>query len=116
MLLTRNPYTHGLPCSSFSTTNVGPSPQRSEPSLVLVVVGICAIGPTPQIVPSAFDGEKKAENCVPPMPSVLPSPGASPGCQMTGTIVRVIRFQSLFNSNGTTGWILRILWVSFCGP
>jgi len=46
----------------------------------------------------------------------VPSPGANPGCEITGTIVRVMTFQSSLSPKGITGWMFRMFWVSFRGP
>jgi hypothetical protein len=51
-----------------------------------------------------------------PSPNVEPVPGASAGCQVSGKIVRVIRFQSSLRWIGTTGWMFRMFWVPFNGP
>lgn len=47
-----------------------------------------------------------------PNPNVVFSPGANPGCQTSGRIVRVITFQSGLISIGYTGWMSRM----FCVP
>ena len=52
-LLTSTPYTHGLPFSRCSTTNDGPRPQLSLPSLPLLCVGAWAIAPD---APDPFAG------------------------------------------------------------
>lgn len=59
---------------------------------------------------------RKAENCVAPSPKVVPSPGDMPGCETTGMMVRVIRFQSFDNSMGMTGWMFRMFCVWLRGP
>ncbi len=55
-------------------------------------------------------------NTVSPMPLVLSVPGPSDGIEITGTIVRVMMFQSLLISIGITGWMLRMFCVPFSGP
>ena len=55
-------------------------------------------------------------NTVSPMPSVRSSPGPSDGIEITGTIVRVMTFQSSFTEIGITGWMLRMFCVPFSGP
>ena len=59
----------------------------------------------PQIQPLAVGafGEKKMLCRMSPKPDWLPAPGWTSLCQITGRIVRVIRFQSLFSENGMTG-------------
>ena len=55
-------------------------------------------------------------NTVSPMPFVLSMSGPSDGIQITGTIVRVMMFQSLSIEIGITGWMLRMFCVPFSGP
>src|SRR5689334_15932785 len=50
------------------------------------------------------------------MPSLLGTSGPSDGFQITGTMVRVMMFQSLLTEIGITGWMLRMFWVPFSGP
>ena len=50
------------------------------------------------------------------MPLTRSSPGAKPGCEITGTMVRVIRFQSSLSVIGRTGWMLRTFCVWWSGP
>ena len=50
------------------------------------------------------------------MPLVLSIVGLSAGCQITGTIVRVMMFQSLLISIGITGWMFRMFCVPLSGP
>jgi hypothetical protein len=68
------------------------------------------------MVPAAFAGERNAENCTSPRPFVRSSDGVIAGCEMTGMMVRVMTFQSALTLIGTTGWILRMFCVPFCGP
>jgi hypothetical protein len=51
-----------------------------------------------------------------PRPNSLLWPGANSGWWISGMMVRVIRFQSSFRENGTTGWILVMFWVFSSGP
>ena len=55
-------------------------------------------------------------NTVSPMPVVELSPGPSDGFEITGTIVRVMIFQSLLTEIGITGWMLRMFCVPLSGP
>jgi hypothetical protein len=48
------------------------------------------------------------------MPPVWSLPG--PGVETTGTIVRVIRFQSASRRKGMTGWIFKTCCVRSSGP
>ena len=50
------------------------------------------------------------------MPVVLPMSSPSDGIQITGTMVRVMMFQSLLIEIGITGWILRMFCVPRSGP
>lgn len=70
--------------------------------------------PAPQIHSLGADGDKKAESWTSPMPFVRSPTGT--GAEITGTMVRVMRFQSGFTLNGTTGWKLTTCWVSLSGP
>ena len=42
--------------------------------------------------------------------------GAKSGIQITGTMVRVMMFQSLLIEIGITGWMLRMFCVPCSGP
>ena len=53
---------------------------------------------------------------VSPMPLVLSMSGPSEGMETTGTMVRVMMFQSLPTEIGITGWMLRTFCVPFSGP
>lgn len=50
------------------------------------------------------------------MPLARSSPGQSAGCEITGSFVRVMTFQSSFTETGITGWMLRTFRVPFPGP
>src|SRR5215472_12292062 len=98
-------------------TNDGPRPQRYDPSFEVELVGIWTIGPAPQINPPfGSAGDKNAEKSVGPMPLVRESPSKSAGCEITGTMVRVMMFHSGETSIGITGWMLRMFCVFFSGP
>ena len=51
-----------------------------------------------------------------PMPFSRSWPAAMAGCEITGTMVRVMRFQSSFRPTGKTGWMFRMFCVFFRGP
>src|SRR6478735_2709909 len=116
MLLNSAPYTQGLPWSRCSTTADGPRPQFLLPSSELLLVGSWITGPAPQIHLPGFAGERKAVTTISPTPLVLSMPGPNEGIEMTGNIVRVMMFQSLFTEIGITGWMLRMFCVPFSGP
>src|SRR6187402_3227005 len=99
-----------------STTNEGPSPQFLLPSSELLFVGICTIGPAPQIHFPGLAGERKAVNSVSPTPLRESIPGPSEGIDTIGTIVRVMMFHSSLTEIGMTGWMLRMFCVPFSGP
>ena len=82
----------------------------------MLLVGICTTGPAPQIQWPGLAGDRNAVNTVSPMPSLLPMSGPSAGMWITGTIVRVMMFQSFVISIGITGWMLRMFCVPFSGP
>jgi hypothetical protein len=66
-----------------------------EPSVLLVIVGNSAIGPTPQTQPSTwFFGERNAEKVVGARPNGTLCAGWRDGFQTSGRMVRVITFQS----------------------
>jgi len=69
-------------------------PQFLLPSSAVLLVGSWKTGPTPQIQCPGFAGDRNAVNTVSPMPLVAGSVGLSDGFQITGTIVRVMMFQS----------------------
>ncbi len=50
------------------------------------------------------------------MPLVLSMPGPSEGIEITGTMVRVMMFQSSLTEIGITGWMLRMFCVPLSGP
>ena len=72
-------------------------------------------GPTPRTIPSIF-GEKKKVCSVSPNPICSPTPGADSVWEITGTMVRMIRFQSSFRCSGTTGWTLSVTRSPSEGP
>ena len=88
------------PCC-FSTSPAGPAAHwwALKPS---VPVGYETAGPKPSTNPSVF-GEKKKVCRVSPNPIWSPRPGADSPCEITGTMVRMIRFQSSVRCRGTTG-------------
>lgn len=51
------------------------------------------MGPTPQLSPESLLGEIKAVNCMAPMPLIRLPNGSGTGWEMTGMMVRVMRFQ-----------------------
>ncbi len=53
---------------------------------------------------------------VSPMPLVLSMSGPSEGMETTGTMVRVMMFQSLPTEIGITGCMFRTFCVPFSGP
>ena len=100
-----------------NNTTEGPAPHLSEPSASSVAVGNNNTGPTPQVSFPESTGEKKPVKVVSPKPLMRPLPPVrASGCDTSGRIVRVIRFQSSFNVMGQTGWTLRIFCVSSSGP
>ena len=73
-------------------------------------------GPTPQITPPGFAGERKAVIVRSPSP-VVPAPPLKLGWLTMGRMVRVMTFQSSVTCRGMTGWMLRTFWVPlFPGP
>jgi hypothetical protein len=68
-----------------------------------VAVGNVIVGPTPQISLPEFAGERNTLGLMSPRPNALGIPEEGEGWFMMGTIVRVIRFQSLFKLIGITG-------------
>jgi hypothetical protein len=86
------------------------------PSTALLLVGNCTTGPAPQIHSPGLAGDRNAVNVVSPMPVLLSMFGPSDGCQITGTMVRVMMFQSSLMETGITGWMLRMFCVPFSGP
>jgi hypothetical protein len=81
-----------------------------------VAVGSNSTGPAPHIHLPELAGDRNAVKVVSPIPFSRSSPGASRGCEITGTIVRVIRFQFSVSEKGQTGWMLRTFWVFSSGP
>ncbi len=51
-----------------------------------------------------------------PMPLARPSPWNIAGCEITGTMVRVMMFHSGLISKGITGWMFRMFCVPLNGP
>ena len=84
-------------------TAVGPRPQRVDPSRSFVWVGNWAMGPTPQKNSPGLAGERNAEKKVSPRPNWVFCPGPKGGWEMTGNMVRVIRFQFVPRRIGITG-------------
>src|SRR5512137_645053 len=82
---TSTPRTHGP--GMASTTTDGPSPHVDcEPVIGDVAVGNEATGPTPQMTPSAFAGERKAVIVRSPSP-VVPAPPVKLGWLTIGRMV-----------------------------
>ena len=52
----------------------------------------------------------------PTFAEVADSAGSKDGFHISGAIVLAIMFQLSLISNGVTGWMLRMSWVSLCGP
>ena len=65
-------------------------------------------GPTPQVIPREWDGEKKNELRTSPTPNAGAPPSDSGGWLISGVMTRAMRFQSLFRVNGITGWMFRM--------
>src|SRR5271157_1386268 len=86
-----------------STTTDGPALHLPSPNSDSVAVGNVIVGPTPQISLPEFAGERNTVGLMSPRPNALGIPEAREGWFMMGTIVRVIRFQSLFKVTGITG-------------
>jgi hypothetical protein len=55
-------------------------------------------------------GEKKKLGLRSPSPPLRPLSIVIGGCEITGRIQRVIRFQSSLSLIGMTGWMLRTSW------
>src|SRR5690348_12829151 len=102
-VFTSSPYTQG--CAIRTATTAGPSPQTLEPRFLFVMVGSSAIVPMPQVQPSmSWVGERKAENVVGPSPKGgTVAAGWNDGLQTSGSMVRVITFQSWLIWIGITG-------------
>ena len=96
------------PFDCLSTTAVGPAPHLSVVSRSFEPVGSSSTGPAPQIQPEAVGalGEKKMLWTMSPVPVCDPAPGKMSDWRTTGRMVREIRFQSSFRSNGMTGCTL----------
>src|SRR5512137_509584 len=94
------------------TTTAGPPDDLDVPTILLVAVGNWKTGPTPQITFPGLAGEKKSVSWTLPMPPTGETSLKGFGCEITGTMVRVMRFQFSFSENGMTGWMLRTYWVS----
>ena len=80
----------------------------------MLLVGNCTIGPTPQIIP--WDGGRKERGKSVADAARGADRPVSAGIQMTGMIVRVMRFQSVLISIGITGWMFRMFCVPLSGP
>src|SRR5215472_6369248 len=116
MLLTNTPPTIGP--ANLTTTKDGPRPQTFEPSVLLLIVGSCVTGPTPQTQPfTGFLGDRNAVKVVGASPNggTLAS-GCKDGLQTSGRTVRVITFQFSLTWMGMTGWICRMSCVPLFGP
>src|SRR5512139_3513641 len=112
------PTVHGPVC--FRATAVGPRPHFSAPSTTWVAVGNKKTGPAPQIQPPAVGafGEKNRLAVVSPRPDSFDVAAGKSRRSTSGTMVRVIRFQSSLSENGTTGCTFRRLTTapSFAPP
>src|SRR5216683_697099 len=95
-----------------SRTADGPRPHVDcDPTFTEVAVGKVATGPTPQINFPGFAGDRNAVKLMLLRPKLPLPPGVKLGCDTSGMIVRVMRFQSWLKVIGTTGWMLRTFWV-----
>src|SRR5258708_12340320 len=93
-----------------SRTADGPRPQVDcDPTFTEVAVGKVATGPTPQINFPGFAGDRNAVKLMLLRPK-LP-PGVNLGCDTSGMILRVMRFQSGLTVIRTTGWLFRTFLV-----
>src|SRR5215213_2586410 len=100
-LLTSTPSTQGP--SIVRATKVGPSEYLPDVRVLSMPVGKTAVGPMPQIMPCVgCFGEKKKLGLITPRPNVRSPVMVNGGCEITGVIQRVIRFQSSFSAIGTT--------------
>ncbi len=90
-LFTRTPITQSP--GMVSATADAPSPQVSVEPTADDVAGKVKTGPTPQIRAPGLAGERKAVTLTPAIPKVVP-PSVKLGCQTSGKMVRVMRFQS----------------------
>src|SRR5215204_7518488 len=101
-LLTSTPSTHGP--SIVRATKVGPSEYLPAVRVLSVPLGNTTVGPTPQMMPCVgCFGEKKKLGLISPRPDSRSPVMVNGGCEITGVIQRVIRFQSSFSAIGTTG-------------
>src|SRR5579885_1164984 len=98
-----------------STTAEGPAPQRLLPTDGFVA-GSNMAGPAPQNHFPGCAGERNRDALVLPRPKLDSPPGDSAGSQVSGMMVRVIRFQSSLKWKGITGWMLSTSWVPSKGP
>ncbi|MFC6980720.1 hypothetical protein [Microbulbifer taiwanensis] len=80
------------------------------PSRSSVVVGSRNTGPAPQVIPFAVGsfGEKNRLWVVAPRPVWVPLPGKILRWLITGSMVRLIRFQLSLIEMGMTGWIFSV--------
>src|SRR5713101_8674934 len=95
-----------------SRTADGPRPHVDfDPTFTEVAVGKVATGPMPQINFPGFAGDRNAVKLMLLRPKLSLPPAVKLGCDISGMIVRVMRFQSWLKVIGTTGWMLRTFWV-----
>ena len=80
-----------------------------------MAVGIRKAGPTPQVMPP-FEGLRNAVTTESPNPDSEVLAPVRSNCDATGTMVRVIRFQSSDNRKGTTGWMLSTILEPLFAP
>jgi hypothetical protein len=73
---------------------------KIDPRTSSVAVGRIKVGPTPHVNEEAAEGEIKAVKLRSPRPFTRPSPVIASGWEITGSIVRVMRFQSSPKENG----------------
>jgi hypothetical protein len=81
-----------------------------------VFVGSCVTSPAPQIHCPGTAGDRNAVNWMSPRQFSRSPIGLSAGIEITGTMVRVMMFQSLLTDTGITGWMFRMFCVPPCGP
>ena len=106
MVVRQGPYYPTPRCGQYHNGGTGAPLAASHSESVSV--GNVIVGPTPQSSLLEFAGEKKRLALMSPRPDALGIPAAGEGWFMMGTMVRVIRFQSLFKVIGITGYTFRI--------
>ena len=89
----------------ISATPAGPADHFRLPRTVSVADGTVNVGPTPQMNGPAARGDRKKVGLMSPSPMAELTADESRCCPTTGTIVRVMTFQSSLIWNGITGWI-----------